>query len=42
VFELAWTLLSQRQYAEAAEMFIRITQLNTWQVTASNLVPNNE
>lgn len=30
VFELAWTLLSQRQYDEAAKMFIRITQLNTW------------
>ncbi|KAF5347916.1 hypothetical protein D9756_010118 [Leucocoprinus leucothites] len=30
VFELAWTLLGQRQYDEAAAMFLRMTELNTW------------
>ncbi|ETW86282.1 hypothetical protein HETIRDRAFT_471663 [Heterobasidion irregulare TC 32-1] len=30
VFELAWTLLSQRRYEEAAEAFMRMTELNTW------------
>ncbi|KAF9449736.1 hypothetical protein P691DRAFT_774496 [Macrolepiota fuliginosa MF-IS2] len=30
VFELAWTLLGQRRYQEAADMFIRVTELNTW------------
>ncbi|KAG7095511.1 hypothetical protein E1B28_006250 [Marasmius oreades] len=30
VFELAWTYLSRRQYQEAAEMFIRMTELNNW------------
>ncbi|THH16482.1 hypothetical protein EW146_g4161 [Bondarzewia mesenterica] len=30
VFELAWTLLSQRRYQEAAETFMRMTELNTW------------
>ncbi|CAK5283493.1 unnamed protein product [Mycena citricolor] len=30
VFELAWTLLSQRQFEEAAEAFIRMTALNSW------------
>ncbi|KAJ3561115.1 hypothetical protein NP233_g10392 [Leucocoprinus birnbaumii] len=30
VFELAWTLLGQRRYAEAADMFVRMTELNTW------------
>lgn len=30
VFELAWTLLSQRRYEEAAETFIKITTLNSW------------
>ncbi|TFK33083.1 outer membrane protein Iml2/Tetratricopeptide repeat protein 39 [Crucibulum laeve] len=30
VFELAWTLLSQRRYEEAANMFIKLTELNSW------------
>ncbi|KAL0946369.1 hypothetical protein HGRIS_012600 [Hohenbuehelia grisea] len=30
VFELAWTLLAQRRYQEAADMFIKMTELNTW------------
>ncbi|KAF8803092.1 mitochondrial outer membrane protein IML2 [Phlegmacium glaucopus] len=30
IFELAWTLLGQRKYQEAADTFIRITELNTW------------
>ncbi|KXN84549.1 Mitochondrial outer membrane protein IML2 [Leucoagaricus sp. SymC.cos] len=30
VFELAWTLLSERRYDEAAKMFLRMTELNTW------------
>ncbi|KAF9269546.1 hypothetical protein L218DRAFT_953162 [Marasmius fiardii PR-910] len=30
VFELAWTYLSRRQYQEAAEMFMRMTELNNW------------
>ncbi|ESK92762.1 hypothetical protein Moror_15935 [Moniliophthora roreri MCA 2997] len=30
VFELAWTYLSRRQYQEAADMFIRLTELNSW------------
>ncbi|KAF7778395.1 hypothetical protein Agabi119p4_2740 [Agaricus bisporus var. burnettii] len=30
VFELAWTLLGQRRYEEAAKSFLRITELNTW------------
>ncbi|KDQ54513.1 hypothetical protein JAAARDRAFT_38183 [Jaapia argillacea MUCL 33604] len=30
IFELAWTLLSQRRYKEAADMFLRITEMNTW------------
>ncbi|KAG5641413.1 hypothetical protein DXG03_005269 [Asterophora parasitica] len=30
VFELAWTLLGQRRYQEAADMFIKVTELNTW------------
>ncbi|KAL6298596.1 hypothetical protein BKA93DRAFT_830556 [Sparassis latifolia] len=30
IFELAWTLLSQRRYKEAAEMFIRMTKVNSW------------
>lgn len=33
VFELAWTLLGQRRYQDAADMFLRITELNTWCVT---------
>ena len=32
VFELAWTLLAQRRYQESADMFIRITELNSWYV----------
>ncbi|EGN95882.1 hypothetical protein SERLA73DRAFT_113602 [Serpula lacrymans var. lacrymans S7.3] len=30
VFELAWTLLAQRRFEESSEMFIRMTELNTW------------
>ncbi|KAK7062759.1 Mitochondrial outer membrane protein iml2 [Paramarasmius palmivorus] len=30
VFELAWTYLSRRQYQEAAQAFIRVTELNSW------------
>ncbi|KAJ3986595.1 hypothetical protein F5890DRAFT_1502964 [Lentinula detonsa] len=30
VFELAWIYLSQRQYAESAEAFIKLTELNSW------------
>ncbi|KNZ76231.1 Mitochondrial outer membrane protein IML2 [Termitomyces sp. J132] len=30
VFELAWTLLGQRRYQEAADMFIKVTELNSW------------
>ncbi|KAJ3526621.1 hypothetical protein NM688_g8239 [Phlebia brevispora] len=30
IFELAWTLLSQRRYEEAAETFIKITEINSW------------
>ncbi|KAI5121532.1 hypothetical protein M0805_002592 [Coniferiporia weirii] len=30
VFELAWTLLSQRRYQEAADMFLRMTDINSW------------
>ncbi|KJA17945.1 hypothetical protein HYPSUDRAFT_218539 [Hypholoma sublateritium FD-334 SS-4] len=30
VFELAWTLLSQMRYQEAADAFMRITELNSW------------
>jgi len=30
VFELAWTLLSQRKYAESAEVFMKINKLNSW------------
>ncbi|KAI0822776.1 outer membrane protein Iml2/Tetratricopeptide repeat protein 39 [Trametes gibbosa] len=30
VFELAWTLLSQRRYQEAADAFIRVTEINSW------------
>ncbi|KAH8111665.1 outer membrane protein Iml2/Tetratricopeptide repeat protein 39 [Phellopilus nigrolimitatus] len=30
VFELAWTLLSQRRYQEAADMFLRMTEINSW------------
>jgi hypothetical protein len=30
VFELAWTLLSQRRYQEAADAFMRMTEINSW------------
>ncbi|KAI0705857.1 hypothetical protein BC835DRAFT_1313841 [Cytidiella melzeri] len=30
VFELAWTLLSQRRYAESAKWFLKMTELNSW------------
>ncbi|KAJ3717060.1 hypothetical protein C8R42DRAFT_187904 [Lentinula raphanica] len=30
MFELAWIYLSQRQYAESAEAFIKLTELNSW------------
>jgi hypothetical protein len=30
VFELAWTLLSQRRYQEAADTFMKMIGLNTW------------
>ena len=33
LFELAWTLLSQRRYQEAADAFIRVTEINSWCVT---------
>lgn len=32
-FELAWTLLSQRRYVEAAEAFTNGMKLNTWRVS---------
>ena len=32
IFELAWTLLAERRYQESADMFMRITKLNTWYV----------
>ncbi|KZT19316.1 hypothetical protein NEOLEDRAFT_1142229 [Neolentinus lepideus HHB14362 ss-1] len=30
LFELAWTLLAQRRYEESAEMFIKMTERNSW------------
>lgn len=30
VFELAWVFLAQRRYEDAAEMFLRMTEINTW------------
>ncbi|KAF4615660.1 hypothetical protein D9613_012532 [Agrocybe pediades] len=30
LFELAWTLLSQKRYKEAGETFLKITELNSW------------
>ena len=32
IFELAWTLLSQRRYQEAADTFIKMTEINSWYV----------
>ncbi|KAJ7722076.1 hypothetical protein DFH07DRAFT_1067489 [Mycena maculata] len=32
VFELAWTLLAQRRHQEAADAFVRLTELNSWYV----------
>ena len=32
IFELAWTLLSQRRYQEAADTFIKMTEINSWLV----------
>ncbi|KAF9524468.1 outer membrane protein Iml2/Tetratricopeptide repeat protein 39 [Crepidotus variabilis] len=29
-FEMAWTLLSQRRYSDAADAFMKLTELNTW------------
>ncbi|KAK1216942.1 Mitochondrial outer membrane protein iml2 [Marasmius sp. AFHP31] len=36
VFELAWVDLSRRHCMDAAEMFIRVTELNDWQVELSH------
>ncbi|RDX56360.1 hypothetical protein OH76DRAFT_379943 [Lentinus brumalis] len=33
LFELAWTLLSQRRYQEAADAFIRVTEINSCHAT---------
>ncbi|KAL1944788.1 hypothetical protein VTO73DRAFT_3218 [Trametes versicolor] len=30
IFELAWTLLSQRRYQDAADAFIKVTEINSW------------
>ncbi|KAH6902081.1 mitochondrial outer membrane protein IML2 [Coprinopsis sp. MPI-PUGE-AT-0042] len=30
LFELAWTLLGQREYKDSADSFLRITEINTW------------
>ncbi|KZT71236.1 hypothetical protein DAEQUDRAFT_763848 [Daedalea quercina L-15889] len=30
IFELAWTLLSQRRYQESADTFIDMTKINSW------------
>ncbi|CAL1705498.1 unnamed protein product [Somion occarium] len=30
IFELAWTLLSQRRYKEAADAFLKVTEINSW------------
>ncbi|KAG6887246.1 hypothetical protein C0995_016642 [Termitomyces sp. Mi166 len=34
-FELAWTLLGQRRYQEAADMFIKVTELNSCRIPVS-------
>lgn len=30
MFELAWTLLAQREYAQAAPIFLKMTEVNSW------------
>ena len=35
IFELAWTLLSQRRYKDAADAFIKVTEINSWLVASS-------
>ena len=35
-FELAWTLLSQRHYQEAADAFIKMTEINSWCVSPAS------
>ncbi|KAF8993782.1 hypothetical protein BDQ17DRAFT_1431489 [Cyathus striatus] len=30
IFELSWTLLSQRKYEQAADAFLRIVKMNSW------------
>ncbi|KAB5595733.1 Mitochondrial outer membrane protein IML2 [Ceratobasidium theobromae] len=37
LFELAWTLLADRQYKEAAEAFLKIKDMNSWYVYAREL-----
>lgn len=32
IFELAWTLLSQRHYEESAKAFLKMTEVNSWYV----------
>ena len=32
ILGLAWTLLAQRQYKECADIFLKITELNSWYV----------
>ncbi|KAJ8473696.1 hypothetical protein ONZ45_g16204 [Pleurotus djamor] len=41
VFELSWTLLSQRRYQEAADSFLRLTELNSWSFLSFNLPPGH-
>ncbi|RPD66519.1 hypothetical protein L226DRAFT_557573 [Lentinus tigrinus ALCF2SS1-7] len=38
LFELAWTLLSQRRYQEAADAFIRVTEINSWSHATYNFI----
>ncbi|KAJ7473170.1 mitochondrial outer membrane protein IML2 [Mycena galericulata] len=40
VFELAWTLLAQRRHQEAADAFVRLTELNSWYVSLPSYVPS--